>query len=287
MSQQHSVLIISGDKTSPQHSLTLLTLKGQEEEAVALPIPDDVMLEVVDGYGRYRAGAIEGLRLLEKKSPELLLQSLQFQLGVPISDVLWTGSAVTSASRENRQWFQELAKSTALMRTGSTLGLADRIKLFLYIRKIPKEKWTFINLESSNVVKRGDAQQLGSELEISAFDAVAADVLSDLMLRQEMHTVAVANASQETKIAAKIGRALVNMGMDVISVTTIPEVQNTTSVLFSDAEMSKSYTAGAVQKLFQLKPDQLRVDGAGAMQYRADIVLIIGKEWGARLRTEK
>lgn len=287
MGRQQSFLIVSGDAQSPVHALTLITLKGEEQSVAVLPLPESLSLEVVGGYGKYRAGAVEGLRLLEKKSPDMLLQSIQFQFGIPVTDILWTDPLKQTTSREKREWIEEMAWQGASLRGRSTLGLVDRIKLYWYIRNIPQQKFTFLNLESAGIFLRGGAGESGLELDVSAFDAVAADVFRELALRQEMKTVAVVNASQETKVAAKIGRALGNMGMDVISVTTLPDARETTEVIVADGRSSESKTAEAIRRLFQLSSDRQRTNLGEAMQFRADVVLIVGKDWGTRLRTER
>lgn len=287
LGRQQSFVIVSGDAQSPVHALTLVTLKGDEQAVAVLSLPEQLSLEVVGGYGKYRAGAVEGLRLLEKKSPELLLQSIQFQFGISVTDVIWTGPVGGTVSREKREWIEEITWQAASLRGRSTLGVVDRIKMYWYIRNIPQQKFTFLNLESAGIFLRSTEGESNLELDVPAFDAVAGDVFRDLALRQEMKTVAVVNASQETKVAAKIGRALGNMGMDVISVTTLPDARESTEVIAADGRSAGSKTAEAIRRLFELTPNSLRTNLGEAMQFRADVVLIVGKDWGARLRTER
>lgn len=282
--KQQSFVIVSGETGSAQHSITLVVLKGKEESVSMLPVPDEVMVEAIDGYGRYRASALEGLRILEKKSSDLLTQSLAFQFGIQTTDVIWVSK--TPTSREDRIWIQEIAKQTAFLRTHSTLGVVDRAKLYLYISKIPKQKWNIVNLNSSDMVKKNEAG-IGSELDVSVFDPVASEVFADLALRQGMQTVAIVNASQEQKVATKVGRALSTMGMDVISVTSITDSKEKTQLLATDQSALKSRSAQVMKNLFQLPGGQVAQDAQMTVQYRADLVLIIGKDWGVRLRGER
>ena len=281
---QQSFVIISGQEGSAQQSVTLVTLKGKEESVSVLPVPDDVMIEAIDGYGRYRASALEGLRVLEKKSSELLTQSLAFQFGIHTTDVIWIPNS--PSSRENRAWIQDVGKRTAFLQAQSTLGVVDRLKLYLYISKIPKEKWSIVNLNSSDMVKKNEAG-IGSELDISVFDPMASDVFADLALRQGLQTVAIVNASQEQKVATKVGRALSTMGMDVISVTSISESKEKTQLLVADTSAFKSRSTQVMKSLFELTNGQVIQDAQTTLQYRADLVLIVGKDWGVRLRGER
>ena len=96
------------------------------------------------------------------------------------------------------------------------------------------------------------------------------------------------NAAQEPRLGTAVARALANMGANITSVSTAPEIQESTQLIYAQKQTApkKSTTTDLVIRTLGIPARSAVLNEQQALEYRADVVVIIGRDAARALRGE-
>lgn len=265
------------NKEHIQRPLTIVTLKPSEETITTLEIPDTLRIEALHGYGQYPASALYGLMQLEKLPASFLTQAISFQFGIPVSHIL-----VVDEERQQLgvDTLSRLSFENVTMKQSSTLPYLDRLKVWWFISHVRKNKVNQVDLQSSGAIQ-------GDVLDIVKNDSIISSIFPDQQLRQEQLSVAVVNTTSEAKLASRVGRALFNMGINVVRVTDTKLLSEKTYMAYSYDTQKQSETIRVISRMFDVAKNGVVQDVAATNEYRADIVLFIGDDTASVFSTTR
>lgn len=272
-----------------------LVIRGQEvfalsysptaEEITILKIPDDTYLDVPLGFGAWPTRSVYELGQTDSRTtgPQLLRQTLQLTLGVPMDGYLSLAGSL--ADKPFDQVVKEIRKNpfqtVSLMRQSSTdLSLWEFSRLLW--------QWWGIRNDQIRVVDLGQSQITQSILlpdssRALGIDRVRLDQLiqiqfEDQRLNYEGLNIGIYNATDHSGLADRSSRIITNMGGRVVFTANSPQKLEKSIVLGQD-----SYTKTRLSQVFA--PDCLNPKKCPALlpnldvdTTRADVILFIGED---------
>lgn len=262
------VVFEGGEDNAVRRPLAVVTLQPFDHSISSMELPEDLQIETLYGYGPYPSSALYGLMKLEHLPPTFLEQTIAFQFGIPARNIVFAGSTkqpMTVDMLSQSFWKQLFFRET------STFPYLDRFKAWWFLSHVRKDKMTRVDLVSSGAVNN-------STLDIIKSDEIVSKIFPDPLLQQEQVTVAVVNTTAEPKIATRVGRALFDMGINVVRVTDSRDGYPETHLVYTFSDHKRSLTSETIQHVFGMEPAQVSVDTAITADYRADIVLLLGED---------
>lgn len=278
--QQRGFLVVFGNEKDVPRALSLVVIHGAESTATVLNLPTTLELETLRGYGLYKSSSLYGLAALEKLPLSFVTQTVTLQFGIDISDIIWVHNTNTSLTGSK---FAGVFLSGMLLRDRSTFGMADRYRLWRFFSSLRKDQFSSIDLSSSSVLKPvekggGSGGEQLLQLDPVRLDPLIFELFSNDAVRKENTAVAIVNTTGELRLGTRIARALSNMGVDVISVTSTGDSLAETQLVTASGVDEESNTAELVQRVLLLKKEQTKKNPEKALEYRADLVLFLGKD---------
>ena len=291
---QYTVLIVFGDAKSVSRPLALLSINGEGKTAITLRLPSSFMVETTHGYGQYKSESLTGLAELEKLPYSLVTQSLAMHVGVDIRDVIWVnnvpmGSNEAKTSKDQQKTTLESLRGilfqTLFFRARSTMAYGDRYAVWKFLGMLRKDEVTDLDMISSSMVQHAGERYT---LDPIRSDPVIFQLFSDRALRKENLAVAVVNAAQEPRLGTAVARAFANMGANVTSVSTANDVQETTKLIYAQKQHApkKSATTDLLLRTLGIPARSATLNEQQTLEYRADIVVVIGRDAARALRGE-
>lgn len=134
----------------------------------------------------------------------------------------------------------------------SNMTVVDLARLFLSAQSIPSHKVTFA------VINSGESDSLVSSLFL------------DQSIIDEKKSVSVVNGAYVSGLGASFEQMLVNMGINVVSVSTAEKPIEKTHLVFSDSE--KPYTVTKMEKVLGISAEN------NPREEISDIILYLGKD---------
>lgn len=134
----------------------------------------------------------------------------------------------------------------------SNMTVIDLARLFLSAQSIPSHKVTFAVINSG------------------ASDSLVSSLFLDQSIIDEKKSVSVVNGAYVSGLGASFEQMLVNMGVNVVSVTTADKPIEKTHLVFSDSE--KPYTVSKMEKVLGISAEN---NPRGEI---SDIILYLGKD---------
>jgi len=264
-----------------QPQIFIFSLNDPEQEAVVLFLPSQTFIEVIHGYGQYRAEAVYQLGEIENhRGGELLADSLQESLGIPVDGFAAISNFQFPISKDKPK-DGILAAFRLLLKGGQTnLTKWDLLRLWWEFRKIRQDKVVVVELEKTGVLAKTilpDGSE-GFEIEPEKTEKIAQEILKDQKIRQEDLTIAILNGTSHSGLAEKGARIIKNIGGRVVE---MGNTENGKCQIRGEKKFKKSYT---VKKLMEIFRCQWGGEDLGS--HRAEVILILGEDYWKRL-TEK
>lgn len=265
--------------------IALLSFNPKMEELTLINLPDNLLIEVPRGFGRWQIRSIYDLGESNKKGEGVLLleQSVSSLFGLPIDgtiDFYKEGDKDIPVLVESFR--KDINIFNILGRTRTNLTLFDLIKLKTSLSSVRFDKVKIVNLHDLFLLdkeKLADGTEVFSA-ELAKLDSAAAN-LSDPYFKDEYKGVAIFNATEKPMLATSVARVVTNMGGNVISVAN-SESKVSRTYLYGDTK-SKTY-----QRLMQIfdkgcskdkKCDKIPTENLGSSTSRADIVIVLGDDF--------
>lgn len=299
---QYGVLVMTNHPNQSAKSLAFLIVRGKENTATLMPLPDTLLVETLHGYGQYKASSLFGLAELEKLPPTFVKQTLGFQFGVSVQDLIEVRlqrdqqSNPQSSQPMTPSTLQQMFAQSLLFRAPSSLSYFDRYRLWKFFGSMRKDQLSIIDVLSSSLVKPVDQtpkdqtqkdKRLTNETwyvpDFLKFDALTHSLFADPDLRKEDKAIAVINTTGETRLATRVARALNLMGYDVVNIAQTSNAIAKTRLDLEQKELLSTKTTQTLQTFFSLGTKEVSVSQQHALEYRADIVLFLGMDMTALL----
>ncbi|MBI5150967.1 MAG: LytR C-terminal domain-containing protein [Candidatus Pacebacteria bacterium] len=276
---QRTFLIISGDPHETTKHLTIVMVRNElpSRKVVLLQLPDTLALETLYGYGPYKSSSLYGLAALEKLSHSFLVQTLAFQFGIDIHDLIVTPNQSLTFSLAD---LQRLQADTLLFRAKSSMAYIDRYQMWRVLSSLRKDQFDVIDLLSSGMAKKGDnvSGEQRYLLDIVKLDPFILQLFAQSDLRKESKTVAIVNTTSEKRLASRVARAFANMGINVVNITQSAFPIETTNLEGEGQESVQSDAADVIKRILLIPGNRTTISPQHALEYRADLVLFLGND---------
>jgi len=191
------------------------------------------------------AHAITILALTGQDAGKTALQTIQ----VPVDALSQDGIDETDPAFVRKLLFNSMFHGK------STVTLLDEIRLFLFYQSSPSMSVKYIHLPEAE----------------GSIDSVISSIGVDQTLFKEGDTIAIVNGTGISGFGNTVAKVLSHIGANVISVTTAPKDESTSSILSGS---KKSYTLSRIEKIFGI--DSLQ----SSRPEIADITIVIGADKG-------
>lgn len=263
-----NVLLKGGD-------IAFLSYNPALQETTIIGIPDETMLEVFGGFGKWQAGSIFDLGESQKKGggSKLLKTSLMDLLGLPVDGFLQFEGPYSS--KNTKEIVENLRKNSfegfnLLFNLKSDLTLYELIRLKFALSSIRYDKVRYLDLEGLGILER---EYLADNTPVFTFDPVRIDSisagLSDPQIQSEHKTVAIFNSTDYPLIAQKGARIITNLGGNVIIVAN------------SEKKLKKTIVSGEKSRTLK-RFQQIFGSGEGKeteASSRAEINVMLGEDF--------
>lgn len=247
----------------------------EQSSLVSLLIPGDTQIEVIHGYGKYKVSSIPKLEELEKR--ELLTESVEQALGVPIEGFIKLTDCQASYEEEVKKLFLKSISSAFLQKAETNLGKWDLARLFLAARGVKGSQSRKLDLKTVGVldeVTLPDGSQVW-EVSVEKFDLKLGEYFQDEKARQEGLAIEVLNGTDHPGLAEGAARILENLGLELVGVSNAPEKKDE-CYLFGSSRVKKTYTARRLMKIFDCQYQEGQPE-------KADLSLVLGEAYWRKL----
>lgn len=224
---------------------------GTQVETKLYQIDGQSRIEVIDGYGQYRLNSVLDLGEQEGYGSQLLIDSLGWSLGLPISgmiletDKTWSSELSYLDKAWLKQQFEQLGSRDSVVNQAQDLNL---------------------QLSQNNPIR---------------WNEFIRDEFSLPQLYQDPPQIAIVNGSEISGLANDIATKLANLGYDVVSINTAPELIQESKFLIDQNWQDQNQpervelVVKPIAKIIQLEPQPDQIFDT----YRADAVILIGADW--------
>lgn len=255
--------------------LSLASYNPKEKRITIIVIPDETLIDVPFGFGRWQLRSVYDLAEGSSFSGERLIkQSISSFLGIPVDGI----SSDNLVDLLRRNLFSGV---TLLPKLQTDLTLLELARLKIGLLGVRFDKIKQIDLSPLNVL---EIEKLADGTEIFIADPVRLDsILSDFAepnVRSEHLSVAVFNATEKPLLAQRAKRIIENLGGVVIATQNAPGSLDKSYV---DGEKSK--TLDRLRQIFDLdclkdpKCDKIPASDLGLAASRAQIIVVLGKDF--------
>jgi DNA-binding MurR/RpiR family transcriptional regulator len=111
-------------------------------------------------------------------------------------------------------------------------------------------------------------------------DNLSRELFEHPQMRKEDLSLAVLNATGYRNLGRTAARLAGNMGVEVVAIADYEKNLSDSSLVVLSSQLKSSFTAGKLAKLYGIA--EIKV-GELAKDYRADMVLIVGRDYYRRI----
>lgn len=254
--------------------LRLYQYLPKEQALVLYRIPADSYIRVAEGYGDYQVRSILRLANQEKRSDDLLLESVEETFGYEVRDLV-----KGSLREENGLGWEVFWKSIVNMwNVSGDVNGYDLFRVWWGVRNVSGGKIYEVDLGEQHIFD-----------EAEDVDGVVKRYMNQLMLDDLINRtvppahdeyfgtqVVLVNTTSTPGLAGQMGRLITHEGFDVVRVMDEAGSLTLNEVWFSSEEVKNSLSG---QRLLQLV-DSLVVKVQDTSVYRADVVIFLGQKKG-------
>lgn len=247
----------------------------QAQKLSLIEIPAKTQITTSRGMGDWLAGSLWKLGEQEKLNGQLLSESLQKSLGLPIDG--WIGEEGESLFASRKLGFASaLVEAAMSLGVKTNLTFFDRLQLLLHVGTVPFGGRRELDLETLGVIK---AQKLADGEEgyvvIPEKAKIAFEEIRDDLVFAESKKVKVFNNSGRSGLAVDVTRIVTTLGLRVIGTGTTEEKVENCEVR-GDGSQVKSLSA---KRLAAVLGCDIKAKDAGGPE---DLELYLGEAFAER-----
>jgi len=248
-----------------------------------LLIPPGTYIETIHGYGSCRVESIYRLGELNKKGGQLLSESLQDYLGLPV-DAFVAKLNLSTLDSQKTGFLGKLLGSLLKGKEKTNLTSWDSLRLWWDFRNLPQDKIILVDLNqtsASQIIDLPDGAQ-ARKIDSQRLSLIISQFFTDQRLKNEDLTLAVLNGTSHVGLANKMATLIKNIGGQVINVGEIEstklKIKNSKCEIRSQKKDKNSYTTKKLMSVFGCQ-----WGGEDLENQRSDLVLIIGEGYWEKL----
>lgn len=255
-------------------------------------IPEETYIEVTRGFGSLRIGAVWKLGEQEKLGGELLKETTQEFLGVPVDG--WIGIADSKLKianskeeililKERLTSWKILTKPREIVKfwqsVKTNLTIFDLVRVWWQVKTTRFDKVQFLDLGqttalSSLILADGTPAKSADQ---ALLDAATQGLFKDTKLAKEHILIEVLNGTDKQGLANQISRLITDLGGSVVSVSNSPQRLDECQIR-GEAEVLKSFTGQRLGQVFKCRAFPTKPQDS-----RADLQIIIGADYWHKL----
>lgn len=240
-----------------------------------IPIPADISIEGVHGYGHYSLESLWRLDRLDKRGGRLFLPSLEETVALPVNWYIAPKTeklfAFTTPIGTVKRLFS-LLNIGFLFSQDTNLPLRTFLTFFRTIPFLRPNQIVTLDITPTLQDESLPDSSVRHTISVSEFDKLLGDRLEREDVRREHLGVAVVNTTVTPLLAQRAARLLGHLGMLVISLGNDPTVRTRCEIVGSRGAL-RHVTA----ELLRLQYGCLMREGEGVA--RADFTLFLGKNY--------
>lgn len=261
--------------------IVLVVYHSETSRPSQITFPIDLQIEGLYGTGQYSLESLWKLEILDKSGKNLLSDSLEEAIGMPINRVVSLGDEELtklnvqepniSSRLTPRYWLQ-----LSVLNEGNA-RFRDIVWMWWLFGSLESLEWQNVNISESSAVQ-SDQLTDGTPIRLlvqKGLDIVLKSHFENLAFRQEAVSTAVYNTTGVPLVGLRVTRMLDNLGIYVISVGNF-DIALRDCELIGELEVLETKTAKFLENYFQC---QLKVESTNEA---ADLVLRIGTTYSDR-----
>lgn len=272
--------------------LLLLSLDPMENEFSAVSIPSDAYMEVVSGYGNYKAESIYPLGELDQKrgGGNLLASTIQNIFGLPIDGYLSlrdkTHFQINSSSEfiQFKNLFFTFTNMISLSKQlltksydfSTNLTLSEFIRFFWNVSNLRSDQVKFYNPDRFSIIETQilpDGSRVG-KIDPDKLDKTLENVFTEKEILKEDITISIYNATHKSGVGSDIARIISNIGGRVVYVGNYDTKNKQGCIMGGNSINSNSYTKLRLSYILGCKISKDKSIGEAS-----DLYILIGEDY--------
>ena len=270
----------------------VVSLQPGEKNMVVIKIPEETLVEVTHGYGKYRVGSVYLLGEQEKiGGGRILGETIQEYLGIAMDgylgrEAIWILGVGSEQDLEKKDYTlkRKVNKLLGLLKIlkgdlDTNFSKLDLFRLWICASGVRPGRITYFNLAESygsSETRLPDGQN-AYEVEPEMLEGIVKKNFIYGPIKKENFLIEIDNSTGYPEAGEKIARILTNMGADVVSVLQTSIKQDECLVL-ATRKLKNSYSVKKIKRVFNCKFEEGMKTGG-----RADIMVIIGEAYYKKL----
>lgn len=271
----------------------VFSLSAKKKSLTVVKIPQNTYVEVTRGFGLYRAEAVYPLGQLEGMGGNLLSETIQEFLGVPIEGWVRTRGKLFQpliSSKLDKNEILLLRKQIATLGVflrpkvvikflkedlKTNIPFWDLVKIWLRVREANAARIYFFDLERDGVLNNFPLPDGGSGKtgDPRSIDNLLEDFFFESEIRREKISIEVLNGTDSPGLAQRAARIITNLGGKVSQVKDNKKKVEKCQIE-GDLRVLKSVTFFKIQKIFDCQVFKEEKEG---------LSLIIGESYQKKL----
>ncbi len=256
------IAILTSDKSQILKDTNIVWIDPSAKEMSLFSIPGNVSVHTTQS-GAYTLTALYGLYALDHETPDQFLKAFvrNVRIDVPFLIVREGKKAPTVGT------LRGFLLSTLFDTNGTyAFPFADRFAVFWYA--------LFGSARSVSLPFPQSVATSDQGLDDINYDKFVEKNFQDTGVKQEGLSVAIVNASQQRGLASTMGRLFSVLGLNILSISDTPNLQDQGSIVVSSGKLVGSST---VVMLTRFVGSKVKVAPEIVSEYRSDIVVFLGK----------
>lgn len=257
------VAFLTSEKSQVLKQTTVLWVDPEKNEISILDLPGDFSVHT-PGSVAYSLKALYGLYAINHATPTDFQKALARNIRIDVPFFMVREGKLAPNEMGLRRYVAGLLFDTKDI---SLFSLADRFALLWYV-------W----FSGAGVKRLELPPSIASSPQ--GFDDLSYDTFLqknflNVSLKKEALSIAVVNASTQSRLASTLGRMLTAFGLNILSVSDTPNAQDLGSIQVNSGQIMSSETVSVLGRYIT---GPVVVNPTTTSEYRADIVVFLGKK---------
>lgn len=259
LESSQNVLLVSGNLEEESKQLILARFSPRNNEVTVFELDENLEVELIGGYGRYKLGSVYPLLKLEGKDQHYIGASFSLALGMMIDQVVSIDSEDSLTAGDG---FSQAISPFVFKQRLSYQQRLDLLRLMLFTKKA-EAKWDEPLTDLKDLPARLARYNLESEQNLKTC------------------SVTVVNTTNISGLATRVAELLETDGLLVVRITSIMNQLDKSQVVY-DSTLPEC--AQVAEQVVQIIPSysQKYASQEIATKYRAGTVVLLGSDFGSQ-----
>lgn len=266
-SRLNVVIIQQDSENSLAPHLTLLSVDGRRKQAIVLPLPSDLKIDLLAGRGQ--ASVYELIAMMKEQEFTHVQAIIGYHFGFVADGWLVIDDAqpmTDLASLKARLSMEKMSSAE------SSLMLSDRLKIWKFVSQLRTAHVRFV--PDHRVTTLSDD---GRVVSTSGVNEHFASFLSNLTIQKQNINLGVVNTTQLNGIATRVGTVFSQIGFRIVNISSKYNEPISQTILYVSPAIKDPDIVESLQEFFPF-PIVIETSEKVTQEYRSDIVLMLGED---------